>query len=91
MKQSLVVELNTEELPPKALKGLSDAFAAGIAGGLRERHFLSDDSVVTAFGAPRRLAVHITHVLNRSADKPFKQKLMPLSVARDAAANWTHA
>jgi glycyl-tRNA synthetase beta chain len=91
MKQSLLVELNTEELPPKALKGLSEAFAAGIAKGLRERQFLSDDSVVTAFGAPRRLAVHITHVLNRSPDKPFKQKLMPLSVARDAAANWTHA
>jgi glycyl-tRNA synthetase beta chain len=91
MKQSLVVELNTEELPPKALKTLSDAFAAGLAKGLRERQFLSDDSVVTAFGAPRRLAVHITHVLARSPDKPFKQKLMPLAVARDAASNWTQA
>ena len=91
MKQSLLVELNTEELPPKALKSLSEAFASGLAKGLRDRQFLSDDSVVTAFGAPRRLAVHITHVLYRSPDKPFKQKLMPLAVARDAASNWTHA
>jgi glycyl-tRNA synthetase beta chain len=91
MKQSLLVELNTEELPPKALKALSEAFAAGVAKGLRDRQFLSDDSVVTPFGAPRRLAVHITHVLNRSPDKPFKQKLMPLAVARDAASNWTQA
>ncbi|MDH4114439.1 MAG: glycine--tRNA ligase subunit beta [Burkholderiaceae bacterium] len=91
MKQSLLVELNTEELPPRALKSLSEAFAAGIAKGLRDRQFLSADSVVTSFGAPRRLAAHITHVLNRSPDKPFKQKLMPLSVARDAASSWTLA
>ena len=91
MKQSLLVELNTEELPPKALKSLSEAFASGLAKGLRDRQFLSDDSVVTAFGAPRRLAVHITHVLDRSPDKPFRQKLMPLAVARDAASNWTQA
>ena len=88
MKQSLLVELNTEELPPKALKNLSEAFASGLAKGLRDRQFLSDDSVVTAFGAPRRLAVHITHVLARSPDKPFRQKLMPLAVARDAAGRW---
>jgi glycyl-tRNA synthetase beta chain len=91
MKQSLLVELNTEELPPRALKSLSEAFAAGIESGLRSRQFLSGDSVVTAFGAPRRLAVHITHVLNRSPDRPFKQKLMPLAVARGAASSWTQA
>ena len=91
MKQSLLVEINTEELPPKALQSLSEAFASGIAKGMNDRHFLSADSVVTPYGAPRRLAVHITNVLNRSPDKPFKQKLMPLSVARDAASQWTHA
>jgi glycyl-tRNA synthetase beta chain len=51
----------------------------------------AESSVVTAYGAPRRLAVHITDVMGRSPDKPFKQKLMPLAVARDAAANWTQA
>jgi glycyl-tRNA synthetase beta chain len=88
---NLLIELNTEELPPKALKTLSEAFAAGIEQGLRSRHFLADDSRVTAFAAPRRLGVHITLVAARSADKPVKQKLMPLSVAQDKAKNWTAA
>ncbi|MGE5337498.1 MAG: glycine--tRNA ligase subunit beta [Gemmatimonadota bacterium] len=88
---SLLIELQTEELPPKALRGLSDAFAAGIEKGLRARNFLSADSHTTAFGAPRRLGVHITHVAAKSPDQPFKQKLMPLSVARDKAENWTAA
>ncbi|HTN50638.1 MAG TPA: glycine--tRNA ligase subunit beta [Burkholderiaceae bacterium] len=90
-RASLLVELQTEELPPKALKALSAAFAAGIEAGLYSRHFLMPESRVTAFGTPRRLAVHITHVAARSADQPFKQKLMPLTVARDAARNWTQA
>jgi len=88
---SLLVELHTEELPPKALKTLSQAFAAGIEKGLRSRDFLAADSQTTAFGAPRRLGVHITHVAAKSADQPFKQKLMPLSVAQDKAKNWTAA
>ncbi len=86
---SLLVELQTEELPPKALKSLAAAFATGIEAGLYSRQFLSTDSRVTAFGTPRRLAVHITDVAARSADQPFTQKLMPLAVARDAARNWT--
>ena len=46
---------------------------------------------MTAYGAPRRLAVHVTQVFERSAYQPFRQKLMPLAVARDAARNWTQA
>jgi len=90
-KQSLLVELQTEELPPKALKSLAEAFGAGIEAALYGRHFLSPESRVTAYGTPRRLAVHVTQVFARSADQPFKQKLMPLAVARDAARNWTQA
>jgi glycyl-tRNA synthetase beta chain len=88
---SLLVELHTEELPPRALKSLSEAFATGIEANLYSRQFLTPESRVTAFGAPRRLAVHITSVKVRSADQPFRQKLMPLAVARDAARNWTQA
>ena len=88
---SLLVELNTEELPPKALAKLAQAFASGIDAGLRERGLLAADSKATAFGSPRRLAVHISGVAPRSEDKPFKQKLMPLSVAQDKAKNWTAA
>ncbi|MEF9995476.1 MAG: glycine--tRNA ligase subunit beta [Burkholderiaceae bacterium] len=87
--QSLLVELNSEELPPKALKTLADAFAAGIEKGLRARNFLAADSAVTAFGAPRRLAVLITKVAATSPDQAFKQKLVPVSVgiAADGSAS----
>jgi len=88
---SLLIELNTEELPPKALRTLSEAFAAGIEKGLRARHFLAPDSRATAFGAPRRMAVHISSVAARSPDQPFRQKLMPLAVGFDAQGNATAA
>jgi glycyl-tRNA synthetase beta chain len=88
---SLLVELNTEELPPKALKTLSEAFAAGIERGLRARNLLAPESSVTAFGAPRRLAVHVSSVAARSPDQPFRQKLMPTSVAVGADGKPTSA
>ena len=53
----------TEELPPKALKRLGEAFAEALAAGLRERGFLADDVRVTPYATPRRLAVSITDVL----------------------------
>ena len=91
MKASLLIELHTEELPPKALKSLSEAFATGVEQGLRARHLLSDDSAATAYGAPRRLAVHITHVLKRSPDQSFRQKLVPAAIGLDALGNATQA
>jgi glycyl-tRNA synthetase beta chain len=91
MKASLLVELHTEELPPKALKNLSESFARLIEQGLAERKFLSADSRATPFGTPRRLGVHITHVLAKSPDQPVKRKLMPLAVARTAAGDWAAA
>jgi len=88
---SLLVELHTEELPPQALNALGESFAAGIERGLRSRGYLTDASRATAFAAPRRLAVHIGAVKARSDDQPFRQKLMPLAVARDADGRWTPA
>jgi glycyl-tRNA synthetase beta chain len=82
---SLTVELLTEELPPKALKRLSEAFAEGIVEGLRDRGLLQASSTKTPYATPRRLAVKITHVLPVAPDQPFTQKLMPASVAFDAA------
>ena len=63
---NLLVELQTEELPPKALEKLSEAFAAGVEQHLRNRGFLAEGSVTTAYGSPRRLAVHISNVLEKS-------------------------
>ena len=82
---TLVVELLTEELPPKALKRLGEAFANGLGGGLGGRGFKTSESASTLYATPRRLAVAITHVLATSPDEPFTQKLMPASVAFDAA------
>ena len=65
---NLLVELQTEELPPKALKSLSAAFAEGVKKSLADQHFLAEDSQVVAYGAPRRLAVRVTNVLARARD-----------------------
>ena len=81
---SLLIELLTEELPPKALKRLGEAFAASIAQGLQARGLMQDGSSVTAFATPRRLAARISGVLALGKDAPVEQKLMPLAVARGA-------
>ncbi len=88
---TLLVELFVEELPPKALKELGEAFAEGLASGLRSRDFVSVDSVTTGFATPRRLAVSITRVLAAAPDKPFKEKLLPVSLAFDARGEPTPA
>ena len=91
MTASLLVEIQTEELPPKALKTLCRAFAAGIESGLRARGFVSDRSVMTVYGTPRRLAVYLTHVAKRSADTSFRQKLLPVSIGLDDKGRATPA
>jgi glycyl-tRNA synthetase beta chain len=85
MNQTLLIELLTEELPPKALAKLGDAFAAGIFNGLKTRDFLEADAVATAYATPRRLAVAITQVRAVSLDKAMREKVLPVSVALDAA------
>ncbi|MBC3881511.1 glycine--tRNA ligase subunit beta [Undibacterium sp. LX40W] len=89
MNQTLLVELFTEELPPKALAKLGEAFAAGIVNGLKSRDFLEADSVATSFASPRRLAVSISNVRGTSPDKQMREKVLPVSVAIDANGNAT--
>ncbi|VVD70630.1 glycine--tRNA ligase subunit beta [Pandoraea capi] len=88
-QRTLLVELLTEELPPKALARLGDAFADGIANGLRSRGLVTEASVVTSFATPRRLAVSITNVLDRAPDATIRAKVLPVSVALDANGNPT--
>jgi len=85
MSETLVVELSTEELPPKALKRLGEAFTAGIESGLRQRGFLDPESVATSYATPRRLAVSVTCVRPVAPDAEVISKLMPARTARDAA------
>lgn len=87
----LLVELFTEELPPKALQKLGQAMSDGIAQFLQQRQLLTANSVVTAFATPRRLAVHITDVLSVAPDQPFTEKLMPTKVGLDSDGKPTAA
>ncbi len=89
--KNLLVELFVEELPPKALKKLGDAFATQLADQLRAQGLINGDSETTAFASPRRLAAHISHVWLKAADKAVQQKLMPVSVGLDASGNATPA
>ncbi|MBU3697294.1 glycine--tRNA ligase subunit beta [Dechloromonas sp.] len=88
---NLLVELFVEELPPKALKKLGEAFASALAASLKKDGLAVDNATVTAYASPRRLAAHVTGVLAVAADKPVVQKLMPVAVGLDAAGNATPA
>ncbi len=81
----LLIELFTEELPPKALKKLGDAFAAGVEASLKNDGLLGANSSIESFATPRRLAVRIGAVLSAAPPKAIKEKLMPLAVAKDAS------
>jgi glycyl-tRNA synthetase beta chain len=85
--QNLLVELFVEELPPKVLQKLGDAFASVLAEQLKAQDLSTDASVVTAYATPRRLAAHITFVAARAADRTVQQKLMPVAVGLDASGN----
>ncbi|XLZ69661.1 glycine--tRNA ligase subunit beta [Massilia sp. SR12] len=89
MNQTLLIELLTEELPPKALSKLGAAFATGIVNGLKARDFLEEDSVATTYATPRRLAVSISKVRGTSPDKQVREKILPVAIALDAEGNAT--
>lgn len=86
----LLVEIFCEELPPRSLRKLGDAFANGIVNGLARRGFV-DDVAARMFATPRRLAVSIRDVASESQRKQVEVKLMPVAVALDAAGKPTPA
>jgi len=88
---TLLVELVTEELPPKALARLGEAFASEIATALARDGFVASGAPHAGYATPRRLAVAIAQVAARSPDTPFKQKVLPVAVAYDAQGQPTPA
>ncbi|MCX2830821.1 glycine--tRNA ligase subunit beta [Microbulbifer thermotolerans] len=78
MAREFLVELGTEELPPKALRKLMDAFAEGVTEGLKAAEL--DFGAVKAYAAPRRLAVTVSELAEKQRDKQI-QKLGPAVVA----------
>ncbi len=88
---NLLVELFVEELPPKALTKLGEAFASLLFEQLNLQGLATAESKLTSFASPRRLAAHVTAVASTAADKSVSQKLMPVSVGLDASGNPTPA
>ena len=86
---TLLVEVFTEELPPKSLRRLGDAFSEGIFTALKSTGLAADSSKVTGFATPRRLTVQVTDVLNQASDFPVREKLLPTSIAFDAEGKAT--
>ena len=80
---TLLVELLTEELPPKALARLGDAFAEGIAQRLAARDLIEGELSFERYATPRRLAVTINHVRAVAPEKHVREKVLPVSVALD--------
>lgn len=85
----LLIELLTEELPPKALKRLGESFANSIVERLTKDELCDADVAVTSFASPRRLAVHIQAVRSQAPDRDRQEKLLPVSIALDAAGHPT--
>jgi len=82
---TLLIELFTEELPPKALAKLGRAFADELHKGLTARGLASAQSAATVYATPRRLAATVTEVSEKGSDSKVEKKLMPAKVAFDAA------
>ena len=87
----LLVELLVEELPPKALSKLGQAFAHGIFSQLQSQGLLAEAAQIKSFASPRRLAVHIDKVLAQAPARQVQHKLMPVSVGLDAQGQATPA
>src|SRR5258708_4531090 len=80
---TLLVELLTEELPPKALARLGDAFAEGVAQRLAARDLVEGELSFERYATPRRLAVTIRNVRSVAPEKHVREKVLPVSVALD--------
>ncbi|CUJ89176.1 Glycine--tRNA ligase beta subunit [Achromobacter sp. 2789STDY5608615] len=76
----LLVELLTEELPPKALQKLGQAFAEGVRATLARHGLLADGCTVEPYATPRRLAVRLSAVLAQAPDQAYAEKLMPVKI-----------
>ncbi|HMN64533.1 MAG TPA: glycine--tRNA ligase subunit beta [Burkholderiaceae bacterium] len=87
----LLVELFTEELPPRALKRLGDAFCEGIVEGLRSRGLAAEGVRVDGFATPRRLAARVAAVAALAPDRSVEVKGPSVKVGLDAAGVPTQA
>ncbi|MDX2219812.1 MAG: glycine--tRNA ligase subunit beta [Burkholderiales bacterium] len=87
----LLIELFTEELPPKALQKLGDAFAQGVHDGLNKAGLIEGTAEMRIFATPRRLGVLLANIRDKAPDRTETRKLMPAKVAFDAQGQATPA
>ena len=91
MQATLLVELLTEELPPRALSRLGEVFADAVFKALVERKLVAADARMDRYASPRRLALTVQGVADRAPDAVVDEKLMPVAVALDAEGKPTAA
>ncbi len=89
--RNLLVELFVEELPPKALKKLGEAFGAALLAGLKAAGLAGEQSALNVFASPRRLGARISHVLPVAPERAQSVKLMPVAVGLAADGSPTPA
>lgn len=91
MNESLLIELGCEELPPKALNGIRDAFLANVCDGLEKSGLAFDRAASRAFSTPRRIALLLADVVPGQADQELERRGPAVSAAFDAEGNPTGA
>src|SRR5690625_4721898 len=89
--QPLLIELGTEELPPRALDELSAVFARGICEGLEKHGMAADTDAARAYCSPRRLAVYVPDVAARQPERATERRGPAVAAGRDADGNPTRA
>ncbi|KGI76610.1 glycine--tRNA ligase subunit beta [Oleiagrimonas soli] len=89
--RSLLIELGTEELPPKALDDLSEAFAQGILKGLEQHGIAADVAAARRYCSPRRLAVHIPAVAAMQPEQSIERRGPAVQAGQDADGKPTKA
>lgn len=87
--QDFLVELGTEELPPKALKSLAEAFLAGVEKGLKDAGLAYASA--RYYAAPRRLAVQVRQLAVQQPDREVNLDGPPVQAAFDKDGNPTQA
>lgn len=88
-RHDLLIELGTEELPPKALKGLSESFTASFVAELNQARLAFES--IESFATPRRLAVLVKGVDAQQADEVAEKRGPAIQAAFDADGNPTRA
>jgi glycyl-tRNA synthetase beta chain len=88
---NLLIELLTEELPPKSQKQLGIVFAKSVKEFLIKHHLANETSEDSIFSTPRRIGVYLKDVKDEAENQNTSIKLMPASVGFDASGKPTEA